>query len=95
MSERKSRITWGDFFSRVEELCEFKDDTDKDKGLTWMCDHDHRRCVQACGELGGDWDIIGTMLMQSGGYCDCEVIFNSTEYIDEDELLPLGEIREG
>jgi hypothetical protein len=44
---------------------------------TWNCDHDLRRAKRIAKKLMLFWVPLEAILHETGGYCDCEVIFNS------------------
>ncbi len=59
------------------------------------CKHDFQISQQVCKELQGNWTLIHNDVMNFGGYCDCEVVFNAAEQIPGDRRLPQFDLDTG
>lgn len=67
------------------EACNFREDDDGQ--VRWTCHHDLRFTEQWLAENG--FDVVQGLdfCHHTGGYCDCEVIFNTAEYCDCEEII--------
>ena len=54
---------------------------------TWTCYNDLRFTKQFCKENKLNFEELKKKLEDTGGFCDCEVLFNSAEKIKEDEEI--------
>ena len=81
-------ITYQDLFEYLDEKCNFNDG--KGDKTTWVCDNKLTFTKEFCTKNKLDFEEIKVALEGSGGYCDCEVLFNSMENLDENEELPNG-----
>lgn len=46
------------------------------------CNHNHRLAREWCDANDADWPTVEAWLLSTGGFCDCEVLFNSASKID-------------
>ena len=84
---RMTRSRWAEFFTKLQgsEGCNFRFRNKKDPdSVVWKCFGNHsiaRRILQRMGF--GARSIAGILkhCEHLGGYCDCEIIFNTTEKI--------------
>lgn len=83
-------MKWGDLFDYVSEKVNFRqknglpyDDATDPNDITWTCNHDHTFVKEFCSQHNLDYEVVGDRLRNTGGYCDCEVLWNSVEAIDE------------
>lgn len=54
------------------------------------CDHTLKKTKTFCEAAGADFEAIKQTLESHGGYCDCEIIYNVADSMDEPYLpLPL------
>ena len=90
MSEKKQDPkTFGALFDYVEEKCNFHEEgKGMEKKAVWTCFHDLRFVKEYCVLVDVSFPAVQAVLGRAGGYCDCEVIFNSTEKIARDIPLP-------
>lgn len=77
---------WDEFIRRLEgpEGCNFREKTPGDiKSVTWECDSTDRSCPKASAILikmgfkSKDVSRIIEWCAATGGFCDCEILFNS------------------
>ena len=54
----------------------------------WTCPHSFYWTKKFCEEHGLDFSAVIQILQDYGGFCDCEVILNAPEDIDQDRILP-------
>ena len=80
-----NRINAGDLFDYVAKKCNFHED--KKKEMRWTCHKDLRFTRQFCKENKLDFEKVRKLLEHSGGYCDCEVLFNSAEKVPTTKVL--------
>ena len=46
------------------------------------CDHSHHHARDWCERKGADWPAVQAWLRSTGGYCDCEVLFNTGRHLE-------------
>lgn len=46
------------------------------------CDHSRRLTIASLKSKGQDVDKVCQWLDENGGYCDCEILFNSQEHFE-------------
>ena len=80
-----NRINASDLFDYVAKKCNFHED--KKKEMRWTCHKDLRFTRQFCKENKLDFEKVRKLLEHSGGYCDCEVLFNSSEKVPTTKVL--------
>ena len=82
------KMKWKDLFKflKGEEACNFR----KVKGeTTWSCDSKTLTFTQNfCEEHGIDFEKVKQICNDTGGYCDCEVLFNTVSCVNGEEELP-------
>ena len=78
--------TYGDLFDFVEEKCNFRI-THVGKTV-WTCYKDLRFTKEFCEKNKVDFDKVKEALESTGGFCDCEVVFNSSDKIATNRELP-------
>jgi Protein of unknown function (DUF2695) len=82
---RMTRSRWAEFFTKLEgqEGCNFRLQDEKDSGsVVWKCFGDHsiaRGILQRMGFKGRSVANTLKHCERHGGYCDCEIIFNTAE----------------
>ena len=81
-------MKWKDLFDFVEEKCNFheKEEGNNDS-LTWTCYRDLRFVKEFCKKHKLNFKKIKKKLDKTGGFCDCEVLFNSVGRINGEEDL--------
>jgi hypothetical protein len=86
-------LTWGGLFAHVDKQCNFHYEGEKNAdNFRWTCHHDLRFAKTFCEEKGVAWTQVKTRLHDTGGFCDCEILFNTVEHFseaEEAEPLPL------
>ena len=83
-------MKYQELFDYLEGKCDFKEIKTKSKtkkDYTWKCDGKLTFVRQFCEENKLDFKKLKKRLGDTGGYCDCEVIFNSAEKIKGSEDL--------
>jgi len=53
----------------------------------FICYHNHKFTEIFCDMHGLNFETIKQRLEDTGGFCDCEVIFNSSYHIPHDEEI--------
>ena len=76
--------TYRDLFDHLERECNFHDINGK---ATWKCDGRLTMTEQYCKDHNLNFKTISDTLMFHGGYCDCEVLLNIVDSMDEDKPL--------
>jgi hypothetical protein len=66
-----------EFFNELGDLVDFRKHPEKKGDMTWNCKHNHDQTKQVCEKLGLPWDEVLEILKNTGGYCDCEVLWNT------------------
>ena len=74
-----------DLFNYVSRRCDIREE---DGHYLWVCKNDLSFTREYCDWHGLDFEAIKKRLNETDGYCDCEVLMNSTESIPDDEPLP-------
>jgi hypothetical protein len=77
--------TYGQFFDWLYKRCNFKG---KGAKASWTCYHDLRFTKEFCSRHGLDFNKVEKELSNTGGYCDCEVILNSSDKIPDSKQMP-------
>lgn len=71
------------FIEQLEIKCDFKQSNPKDKkSITWNCGNNHSFSKQILSSMGLNNEETKSFLSKCeeyGGYCDCEILFNSEE----------------
>ena len=88
-------MKWKDLFDFMEEKVDFRHkdglpydpETTDANDITWTCNHDHTFVKEFCEQHNLNYEAVGERLRNTGGHCDCEVLLNSVEAIDEDSEL--------
>lgn len=83
---------WQEFFTKLEGPfgCNFKEKVPGDpKSVTWRCkggfDKTYsERTLERMGVSDDDAAQVLSLVESLGGHCDCEVLFNAEERIQED-----------
>lgn len=78
-----SEATWAEFCRRMEspEGLDVQGDPNDMSTITWRCDHTRAKAQRIMLAMGFTPEQIVDALFafeQSGGYCDCEIMFNVT-----------------
>jgi len=87
------KMKWKDLFDYVSKKVNFRYKEGKPKtteNVIWACYGDLGFVRKFCKKHGIPISSVISRLNETGGYCDCEVLFNSIEHIDENEEI-LGE----
>ena len=50
------------------------------------CDHSHRHAKYWTERNGADWPAVQAWLESTGGYCDCEVLFNTGRRLEPEAV---------
>lgn len=77
----KNKITYLDLFRYLVELCDFKENG------SWTCFGDLTFTAEFCIMHDLDFADAKKKLNKTGGYCDCEVLWNSKDRISPDEVM--------
>jgi tetratricopeptide (TPR) repeat protein len=82
------RVTkhYGDLFAYLEKRCNLREENGRS---VWDCKNDLSFTKELCDKYGLDFNVVKKRLEDTGGYCDCEVLMNSTESIPDDEVIEL------
>jgi hypothetical protein len=86
-------MTYGDLFKYLDKKCDFRTkdgsdyDPEKPNNVTWTCDNKLTFVEEFCKEHRLDFALVAHRLQESGGWCDCEVLFNSVHTIDKKKSL--------
>ena len=89
---KMKNLRWKDLFEFVNEKVNFKYREGKPEtaeNMTWTCNGKLKFVEEFCGKHSLDFETIKMRLENTGGYCDCEVIFNSVERTNGNECLPI------
>lgn len=78
-------MIWGDLFEFVSDKVNFHQVNGE---WNWTCHGDLRFAKEFIEKCGLNEEEVLEKLRNTGGYCDCEVLFNSAEVIDENLPLP-------
>jgi len=84
------KMKYQELFDYLEGKCDFKEIKNKSKAkkdYTWNCDCKLTFTKQFCKKNKLDFEKVKKRLNNTGGYCDCEVIFNSAEKIKGSEEI--------
>ena len=65
-------------FCYLEKECNFRKEDGKE---TWTCDGTLKSTKKFCERNSLDFEKVKERLGETGGYCDCEVLFNSINRI--------------
>jgi hypothetical protein len=79
-------MKYRELFNHIKEMCNFHEGPDGK--INWTCDCELHFAETFCSKHNLDFGIIEARLNDTGGFCDCEVLFNSIDSIDPDEELP-------
>ena len=81
-------ITYGDLFDYLDNACDFKQsEKGNPESITWICDSELTKTKEFCKIHDIDFSVVESRLESTGGYCDCEVLFNSADNILRSEVL--------
>ena len=81
-------MKWKALFDYLEEKVNFRYVGKKSvENITWDCDHKLTHTKQFCKDNNIDFRKVEALCCATGGYCDCEVLFNTTERISDDDEL--------
>jgi hypothetical protein len=80
-------ITYDNLFKYLEEKCNFRK-RKSDGEIIWNCDGQLTFTKQFCDDNKLNFKTVEDMVKKYGGYCDCEVLFNAVERIDEKIVIP-------
>ena len=75
---------YGDLFAYLEKRCNLRQENGRD---VWDCRNDLSFTKEFCDKYGLDFDGVRKRLEDTGGFCDCEVLMNSSETIHDDETI--------
>ena len=87
-----TKLTFEDLFNWEEERCDLSKVSER-KSDMWKCGGDLRFAKQFCDEKGIDFEAVKKLLNDAGGFCDCEVLFNSSIMINKNKKLPKIEVK--
>ncbi len=76
---RNKKVTYGNLFKFLEKKCNFKNGTYICKGLDFT--------EEFCKKERLNFRVVKKTLENTGGYCDCEVLFNSAELIKTSQII--------
>lgn len=80
--EGKVYRTYKDLFNYLDRKCKFH--LDKKDKLHWVCHGDLRFTEAFCKRHKLDFERVKHILQFFGGFCDCEVLFNTnSEQFDD------------
>lgn len=82
--EQKKKMKYEKLYDYLRKKCNFRKEKGKD---TWTCFGDLRFVKEFCKKHNLNFKKIKERVEGTGGYCDCEVLFNSTEKINDNEVL--------
>ena len=74
-----------DLVARLEKECNFHKEGETTR---WTCRGTLFFTEQYCQENGADFSSVKALLEANGGFCDCEVLFNSVGKISGNTFLP-------
>lgn len=77
--------TWEQLINYLEQKCDFHR---KHGQATWTCFGDLRFTKEYCEANKLDYGKIEAIVQATGGFCDCEVLFNSVEHLCMKQELP-------
>jgi len=89
-------MKWKDLFDFMEKRVDFRpisearNEPNKFEDITWNCNGELDFVEEFCEKYNQSFEDIKVRLWDTGGYCDCEVLWNSAEVIDPEEELPVG-----
>jgi hypothetical protein len=86
--------TWGDLFEYVSKKVNFHEKIKGDvNSTTWTCKggKDKTFVKEFCEAHNISFNLVEGFLELCGGYCDCEVLFNATNQLKDDD--PIGKIN--
>ena len=81
--------TWKELFDYLEGKLEFGDGVTT--ALSASCKHDHADVLKFSKHHKLNNDYMIRLVRSYGGYCDCEVLFNMVDRIDEELEIPTTE----
>jgi hypothetical protein len=79
-------MEYRELFNHLKWECNFHEGPDGK--VNWTCDCELSFAKAFCSEHNLDFALIEAHLNDTGGFCDCGVLFNSIYLIDGDEELP-------
>lgn len=82
------RIFYGDLFTYLDNIIKFS------KMRVENCSCKLLETEKFCKEKNLDYIKIKKKLESTGGHCDCEVLLNSTEMINPNELMPIKKLND-
>ena len=87
--EMTKKLTWKNLFDFLEgkKGCNFRET--KSSSMTWDCNTTLKKTEAFCKKNNIDFETVETMCQNTGGYCDCEVIWNSMDKIKGNLKLPI------
>ena len=84
---KKKLIRFKDLVKFLDEKTNFRREGKKGK-LVWRCDCQLTFTKEFC-KINNLWyQYVKDLLYATGGYCDCEVLFNSIDKIKSNTILP-------
>lgn len=78
-------VIYKEIFDKLEDKVNFKKNHDGE--VHWTCFHDLRFTKEICKELKVSFVKVKKRFVETGGFCDCEVLFNSVDRINEQEVV--------
>ena len=72
---------WKELFDFLEEKVNFRKDP-SDGETTWTCEHELDFTKEWCEQNKIPFEVVEPVLMNLGGHCDCEVLFNSVNSLE-------------
>jgi len=72
-------LQWDALFGFLEAKVNFRKVKSKD---TWTCDNQLTFTKEFCDANNLDFEKIKATLNTFGGFCDCEVLFNSADHLE-------------
>ena len=72
-------VTFEELFKYLQTKCNFHGEKPED--ITWTCFGDLRFTRTFCEANVLEFESVKERLNGTGGYCDCEVLFNSTVHL--------------
>lgn len=77
-------MKYAQLFKYLKEKVNFRKQKET---VHWNCDGHLTFTEQFCKENNLPKDRVIARCEKTGGFCDCEVLFNSTDNIDEEEEM--------
>ena len=80
-------MKYEELFKYLNEKCDFCRVKGNPKALTWTCNGKLDFTKEFCKTNKLNFKNVKKRLNNTGGFCDCEVLFNSAEKIKMSEVI--------